>query len=48
MEFTQQTAKALLGQQSSKSVTRIVEKLKEWIVAIRLESNLTKEEIITL
>jgi penicillin-binding protein 1A len=46
--ITQQTAKALLGQQSSKSVTRIVEKLKEWIVAIRLESNLTKEEIITL
>jgi penicillin-binding protein 1A len=37
-----------LGQQSSKSVTRIIEKLKEWIVAIRLESNLTKEEIITL
>ena len=46
--ITQQTAKALLGQQSSKSVTRIIEKLKEWIVAIRLESNLTKEEIITL
>ena len=38
--ITQQTAKALLGQQSSKSVTRIIEKLKEWIVAIRLESNL--------
>jgi len=46
--ITQQTAKALLGQQSSKSVTRIIEKLKEWIVAIRLEKNLTKEEIITL
>ena len=46
--ITQQTAKSLLGQQSSKSVTRIIEKLKEWIVAIRLESNLTKEEIITL
>ncbi len=46
--ITQQTAKALLGQQSSKSFTRIIEKLKEWIVAIRLEKNLTKEEIITL
>ncbi|MCE2757525.1 MAG: transglycosylase domain-containing protein [Chitinophagaceae bacterium] len=41
-------AKALLGQQSRKSVTRVIEKLKEWIVAIRLEKNFTKEEIITL
>jgi penicillin-binding protein 1A len=46
--ITQQTAKALLGQQSRKSVTRVIEKLKEWIVAIRLEKNFTKEEIITL
>jgi penicillin-binding protein 1A len=27
---------------------RVIEKLKEWIVAIRLERNFTKEEIITL
>lgn len=46
--ITQQLAKALLGQQSSKSITRVIEKLKEWIVAIRLEKNFTKEEIITL
>jgi penicillin-binding protein 1A len=46
--ITQQTAKALLGQQSRKSVMRVIEKLKEWIVAIRLEINFTKEEIITL
>lgn len=46
--ITQQLAKALLGQQSSKSITRVVEKLKEWIVAIRLERNFTKEEILTL
>lgn len=46
--ITQQLAKALLGQQSSKSFTRIIEKLKEWIVAIKLERNFTKEEIITL
>lgn len=46
--ITQQTAKALLGQESRKSVMRIIEKLKEWIVAIRLERNFTKEEIITL
>jgi penicillin-binding protein 1A len=46
--ITQQLAKALLGQQSSKSFTRIIEKLKEWIVAIKLERNFTKNEIITL
>ena len=46
--ITQQTAKALLGQESSKSVMRVIEKIKEWIVAIRLERNFTKEEIITL
>jgi penicillin-binding protein 1A len=46
--ITQQTAKALLGQESRKSVMRLIEKLKEWIVAIRLERNFTKEEIVTL
>ena len=46
--ITQQTAKALLGQESRKSVMRVIEKLKEWIVAVRLERNFTKEEIITL
>lgn len=46
--ITQQTAKALLGQESRKSVMRMIEKLKEWIVAIRLEKNFTKEEIVTL
>jgi penicillin-binding protein 1A len=46
--ITQQTAKALLGQESRRSVMRVIEKLKEWIVAIRLERNFTKEEIITL
>jgi len=46
--ITQQLAKSLLGQQSRMSVGRVIEKLKEWIVAIRLERNFTKEEIITL
>lgn len=46
--ITQQLAKALLGQQSSKTIMRVIEKLKEWIVAIRLERNFTKEEILTL
>ncbi|PZR27353.1 MAG: peptidoglycan glycosyltransferase [Citrobacter freundii] len=46
--ITQQLAKALLGQGSKNSLNRAVEKIKEWIIAIKLERNFTKEEIITL
>lgn len=46
--ITQQLAKALLGQGSRNTLSRSVEKIKEWIVAIKLERNFTKEEIITL
>ena len=46
--ITQQLAKALLEQGSKNKAFRVVEKLKEWIVAIKLERNFTKEEIITL
>jgi penicillin-binding protein 1A len=46
--ITQQLAKALLNQGSKNKALRVVEKLKEYIVAIRLERNFTKEEIITL
>lgn len=46
--ITQQLAKALLEQGSKNKAWRIVEKLKEWIVAIKLEKNFTKEEILTL
>lgn len=46
--ITQQLAKALLDQGSKNKAFRVVEKLKEWIVAIKLERNFTKEEIITL
>src|SRR6185503_12550256 len=47
--ITQQTAKALLdqGQKGSKFL-RVIEKLKEWIISVKLERNFTKEEIITL
>jgi penicillin-binding protein 1A len=42
-------AKALLtGTGSKNTATRVIEKLKEYIVAIRLERNFTKEEIIAL
>ena len=47
--ITQQLAKALLtGQGSRNKATRVIEKVKEYIVAIRLERNFTKEEIIAL
>lgn len=46
--ITQQLAKALLDQGSKNVVLRIIEKFKEWIIAIKLERNFTKEEILTL
>ncbi len=46
--ITQQLAKYMLGQGSHHMVQRAVEKLKEWITAVRLERNFTKEEIIAL
>ena len=46
--ITQQLAKALLEQGSRNKALRMIEKLKEYIVAIRLERNFTKEEIIAL
>ncbi|MCR6719834.1 MAG: transglycosylase domain-containing protein [Chitinophagaceae bacterium] len=46
--ITQQLAKALLDQGSRNITQRMVEKLKEWIIAVKLERNFTKEEIITL
>ena len=46
--ITQQLAKNLFPRQSQNIFTMPVIKLKEWIMAIKLEKNLTKEEIITL
>lgn len=46
--ITQQLAKALLDQGSKNKAWRVVEKLKEWIIAVKLERNFTKEEIVTL
>ena len=47
---TQQLAKNLLnqGQGSTSKFMRVFEKFKEWIVAIKLERNFTKEEILAL
>ncbi|MFM2385629.1 MAG: hypothetical protein RL660_386 [Bacteroidota bacterium] len=45
--ISQQLAKALLGQGSRNIFQRLVEKIKEQIVAVMLERNLTKNEILT-
>jgi penicillin-binding protein 1A len=46
--LSQQLAKALLDQGSKNRAWRVIEKLKEWIIAVKLERNFTKEEILTL
>ncbi|MEQ1554518.1 MAG: transglycosylase domain-containing protein [Ferruginibacter sp.] len=46
--ITQQLAKMILDQGRGNIFKRSVEKIKEWIVAVKLERNFTKEEIITL
>ncbi|MDQ2719680.1 MAG: transglycosylase domain-containing protein [Bacteroidota bacterium] len=46
--ITQQLAKNILGQGRGSVVKRGIDKLKEWIVALKLEKNFTKEEIIAL
>jgi penicillin-binding protein 1A len=46
--ITQQLAKMMLGQGRGNIFVRGIQKLKEWIVAVKLERNFTKEEIITL
>ncbi len=46
--ITQQLAKNMLEQGSKNFVRRFIEKLKEWIIAIKLERNFTKQEILAL
>lgn len=47
--LTQQLAKLLFTRDPSQNtLERIIQKLKEWIIAIQLERNYTKEEIITM
>lgn len=46
--ITQQLALNLFNERSNNKVKRIFQKLKEWIIAVKLERNFTKEEIITL
>jgi penicillin-binding protein 1A len=47
--ITQQLALNMFnGERARNPVSRIVQKLKEWIIAIKLERNFTKEEILSL
>jgi len=46
--ITQQLAKNILGQGSGWFGKRVIDKLKEWIVALKLEKNFTKQEILSL
>ena len=46
--ITQQLAKQLFHDPARSKLGRVTQKLKEWIIALQLESNYTKEEIIAL
>lgn len=47
--ITQQLAKMLFTKRASSSIfTRLIQKAKEWVIAIRLEKQYTKNEIITM
>ena len=46
--ITQQLAKMMLGQGKGNILVRGTQKIKEWVIAVKLERNFTKEEIITL
>lgn len=45
---TQQLAKKLFTKYSSFAPLRVLQKLKEWIISVKLERNFTKDEIIAL
>lgn len=46
--ITQQLALNLFSERAKNPVKRIIQKLQEWIIAVKLERNYTKEEIITI
>jgi penicillin-binding protein 1A len=46
--ITQQLALNMFNERSRNKLVRIVQKLKEWIIAVKLERNFTKQEIIAL
>ncbi|MBN8781932.1 MAG: peptidoglycan glycosyltransferase [Sphingobacteriales bacterium SCN 48-20] len=46
--ITQQLALALFNRRATNKAQRMMQKLKEWIISVKLERNFTKEEIIAL
>ncbi|RPG33734.1 MAG: penicillin-binding protein [Muricauda sp. TMED12] len=46
--ISQQLSKLLFTEKPSGGVERIIQKIKEWVIAIRLERQYTKEEIIAM
>ena len=46
--ITQQLAKNLFSERPDNILERIFQKLQEWVIAIRIEKNFAKEEIITM
>lgn len=46
--ITQQLAKNLFHDRSGNKLKRSLQKIKEWIIALKLEKSYTKEEIITM
>ncbi len=46
--ITQQLAKLLFHGQASNNFERAFQKLKEWVIAVKLERSYTKEEILTM
>lgn len=46
--ITQQLALNLFNERASNKAIRVIQKLKEWIIAVKLERNFTKEEILTM
>ncbi|MBL0135694.1 MAG: transglycosylase domain-containing protein [Chitinophagaceae bacterium] len=46
--ITQQLALNMFDERASNPLARSIQKLKEWIIAIKLERNFTKEEILAL
>jgi penicillin-binding protein 1A len=46
--ITQQLALNMFAERASNPIVRTIQKLKEWIIAVKLERNFTKQEIIAL
>lgn len=46
--ITQQLSKMLFTKKPSSGVERVMQKLKEWVIAVQLEKRYTKDEIITM